>query len=170
MSIGYTNLYCPVGPTLRINGLGPGFKPQYRTQFSLGKGIPGFIPQRLIDDDYTYEDYMHDRDIVVEGWNTNYRREINALTGKPARAITPFRAVTNSGDLLSRKYYTCGGPCQTFQSRPNLNGLKQRFGAVMLKCDGSNVEPAACNIKYVYDSSDYSRYLKQRSINQAYKN
>jgi hypothetical protein len=170
MSIGYTNLYGSVGPTLRINGLGPGFKPQYRTQFSLGKGIPGFIPQRLVDDDYTYEDYMNDRDIVVEGWNTNYRREINALTGKPARAITPFRAVTNSGDLLSRKYYTCGGPCQTFQSRPNLNGLKQRFGAVMLKCDGSNVEPAACNIKYVYDSSDYSRYLKQRAINQTYNN
>ena len=169
-SIGYTNLYGSVGPTLRINGLGPRFIAQYGTQFSLGRGIPGFIPQRLVDNDYGYEDYMHDRDIVVDGWNTNYRREINALSGKPARAITPFRAVTNSGDLLSRKYYTCGGPCQTFQSRPGLNGLKQRFGAVMFKCDGTNVAPAACNTRYVYDSSDYARYLKQRSINQTYNN
>lgn len=164
------SLYGSVGPTLSISGLGPRFIAQYGNQFTLGRGIPGFIPQRLVDTDVSYEDYMNDRDIVVEGWNTNYRREINALSGKPARAITPFRAINNAGDLLSRKYYTCGGPCQTFQSRPGMFGLKQRFGAVMLRCDGTGVEPAACNTKYVYDSSDYSRYLKQRSINQTYNN
>lgn len=164
------SLYGSIGPTLSISGLGPRFIAQYGSQFTLGRGIPGFIPQRLVNTDVSYEDYMNDREIVVEGWNTNYRREINALSGKPARAITPFRAINNAGDLLSRKYYTCGGPCQTFQSRPGLFGLKQRFGAVMLRCDGTGVEPAACNTKYVYDSSDYSRYLKQRSINQTYNN
>jgi hypothetical protein len=164
------SLYGSVGPTLSISGLGPRFVAQYGKQFTLGRGLPGFVPQRLVDTDVGYEDYMNDRDTVVEGWNTNYRREINALSGKPARAITPFRAINNAGDLLSRKYYTCGGPCQTFQSRPGMFGLKQRFGAIMLQCDGTGVEPAACNTKYVYDSSDYSRYLKQRSINQTYNN
>ena len=164
------SLYGSVGPTLSIPGLAPGFQAQYGTQFSLGKGIPGFIPQRLVDTEVGYEEYMNDRDIVVEGWNTNYRREKVSYSGVPARAITPFRAVNNAGDLLSRKYYTCGGPCQTFQSRPGLFGLKQRFGAVMLQCDGTGVEAAACNTKYVYDSSDYSRYLKQRAINQTYNN
>jgi len=164
------SLYGSVGPTLSIAGLAPGFRAQYGTQFSLGKGIPGFIPQRLVDTQVGYEEYMNDRDIVVEGWNTNYRRETVSYSGVPARAITPFRAVNNAGDLLSRKYYTCGGPCQTFQSRPGMFGLKQRFGAVMLQCDGTGVEAAACNTKYVYDSSDYSRYLKQRAINQTYNN
>jgi hypothetical protein len=163
-------LYGSVGPTLSIAGLAPGFQAQYGTQFSLGKGIPGFIPQRLINTEVGYEEFMNDRDIVVEGWNTNYRREKVSYSGVPARAITPFRAVNNAGDLLSRKYYTCGGPCQTFQSRPGMFGLKQRFGAVMLQCDGTGVEAAACNAKYVYDSSDYSRYLKQRAINQTYNN
>jgi hypothetical protein len=163
-------LYGSVGPTIRLNiaGLNPGFIARYGTQFTLGGGLPGSTPQELITTDVGYEDYMNDRDIVVDGWNTNYRREKVSFSGVPARAITPFRAVNNAGDLLSRKYYTCGGPCQTFQSRPGIFGLKQRFGAVMLQCDGTGVEPAACNTKYVYDSSDYSRYLKQRAINQNY--
>jgi hypothetical protein len=163
-------LYGSVGPriALSIGGLSPGFIARYGVQFSLGRGLPGSTPQQLVTTDVGYEDYMNDRDIVVEGWNTNYRRERISYSGLPARAITPFRAVNNAGDLLSRKYYTCGGPCQTFQSRPGMFGLKQRFGAVMLQCDGTGVEPATCNTKYVYDSSDYSRYLKQRAINQNY--
>ena len=88
---------------------------------------------------------------------------------KKAKTIqTPFRAVTNSGDLLCREYYTCGGPCQTFQSRPGLSGLRQRFGAIQYMCDGTGVPPAACNVKYVYDSSNYTTYLKQKAINYNY--
>jgi hypothetical protein len=170
MSVGYNNLYGSVGPTLSISGLGPRFIAQYGVQFSLGRGIPGFSAQKLITTDVGYEDYMNDRDIVVEGWNTNYRREVNKLSGKLARAVTPFRAINNAGDLLSRKYYTCGGPCQTFQSRPGMFGLKIRFGHTGYQCDGTDVPPSTCNTKYVYDSSDYSRYLKQRAINKTYNN
>jgi hypothetical protein len=32
----------------------------------------------------------------------------------------------------------------------------------------NNVPAAACNVKYVYDSSDYITYLKQRAINKNY--
>ena len=159
-----------VGPVinLNINGLGPRFVAKYGTQFSLGGGIPGFSAQQLVDTQRGYEEYMNDRDIVVEGWNTNYLREKISYSGEPARAVTPFRAVNNAGDLLSRKYYSCGGPCQTFQSRPGMFGLKGKFGHIALRCDGTGVEPASCNTKYVYDSSDYSRYLKQKAINKNY--
>lgn len=81
---------------------------------------------------------------------------------------TPFRAVNNAGDLLSRKYYSCGGPCQTFQSRPGMFGLKQHFGHIQDQCDGTGVPPSSCNTKYVYDSSDYIRYAKQKAMNKNY--
>jgi hypothetical protein len=163
-------LYGSVGPTiaLNINGLSKGFIKQYGQQFALGGGIPGFIPQALVDTDNTYEDYEQQRFILKEAWNTNYLKEKNALNGEKARCVTPFRAINNAGDLLSRKYYSCGGPCQTFQSRPGMFGLKTKFGHVSLGCDGTEVPPSTCNIRYVYDSSDYSRYLKQKAINKNY--
>ena len=76
--------------------------------------------------------------------------------------------MNNAGDLLSRKNYSCGGPCQTFQSRPGLFGLKTHFGHIQDLCDGSGIPPSTCNGKYVYDSSDYSRFLKQKAINKNY--
>jgi hypothetical protein len=86
--------------------------------------------------------------------------------------------VNNAGDLLSRENYSCGGSCQTFQSRPGLSGLKQRFGSIQSSCTPSaaynnlqlnrKIPAAACNVKYVYDSSDYITYLKQKAINKNY--
>ena len=91
---------------------------------------------------------------------------------------TPFRAVNNAGDLLSRENFSCGGTCQSFQSRPGLRGLRQRFGSIQSTCVPSaaynslqlitNVPAAACNVKFVYDSSDYITYLKQRAVNKNY--
>jgi hypothetical protein len=91
---------------------------------------------------------------------------------------TPFRAVNNAGDLLSRENYSCGGTCQTFQSRPGLRGLRGHFGAIQNTCVPSavyssiqllaDVPAAACNVKYVYDSSDYIKYLKQKAVNKNY--
>jgi hypothetical protein len=79
---------------------------------------------------------------------------------------------------LSRENYSCGGTCQSFQSRPGLKGLSQRFGSVQGSCVPSaiystlqminNIPAAACNVKYVYDSSDYTTYLKQRAVNKNY--
>ena len=91
---------------------------------------------------------------------------------------TPFRAVNNAGDLLSRLNYSCGGSCQSFQSRPGLRGLRNHFGAVQDTCIPSatysnlqllsNIPASACNVKYVYDSSDYVTYLKQKAVNKNY--
>jgi hypothetical protein len=91
---------------------------------------------------------------------------------------TPFRAVNNAGDLLSRENFSCGGTCQTPQSRPGLHGLSTHFGGVSTSCTPSaaynslqlikDIPAAACNVKFVYDSSDYITYLKQKAINKNY--
>lgn len=188
-SVGYTNLYGSVGPSPlfsydKLRNIDVSLGTNYVRQSRLGGGLPGFIPQQLQVSDNT-NDFPQNRFILKEAWNTNYLRAKipttivpgNPLSGVPARAVTPFRAVSNSGDVLSRQNYSCGGPCQTFQSRPGMHGLKIRFGHIGKTCYTSDAYPseaaipsATCNVKYVYDSSDYSRYLKERAINKNFNN
>ncbi len=101
------------------------------------------------------------RFVLRQAWNTRYNKSIN-------RAITPFRAATNSGDLLSRRDYSCGGSCQTPQSIPGIKGIRSRMGHIVNNCDGSGIPPASCNVKYVYDSSNYIKFRKQREVNVNY--
>ena len=130
----------------------------------LGGGIPGFIPQATYNTNNNNE-FIDTRFSLKQAWNTGYAMR---MLNQDKAICTPFRAVNNAGDLLSRKYYSCGGPCQTFQSRPGMFGLKQHFGAIQNHCDGTGVPPSSCNIKYVYDSSDYIRYAKQKAVNKNY--
>ena len=57
-------------------------------------------------------------------------------------------------------------------------GLKQRFDASQNSCVprvvystyqlDTSIPASACNVKWVYDSSDYITYLKQKAINKNY--
>lgn len=85
---------------------------------TLGGSISGYIPKPS-NSTTNNNDMVNVRFTLRNAWNNNY------LASNKAVACTPFRAVNNSGDLLSRQSYSCGGPCQTFQSRPNMNGLKK---------------------------------------------
>ena len=123
-----------------------------------GGGIRGIMPQQTGDTDKDYPEYENIRFSLRNSWNTTYKNQLSACTipliqktQKPLQ--TPFRVVNNAGDLLLRQYYSCGGSCQTFQNRPGLFGLKQRFGSIQNQCDGSQVAPAACNQHWVYDLS-----------------
>jgi hypothetical protein len=59
-----------------------------------------------------------------------------------------------------------------------MKGLKQHFGSVSKSCTSGaiyssyqidpSIPAAACNTKYVYDSSDYTTYLKQKAVNKNY--
>lgn len=79
---------------------------------------------------------------------------------------------------MSRDNFSCGGSCQTAQSRPGLRGLKGHLGGVSNSCSPSvmysslqslkDVPAAACNVKYVYDSSNYTTYLKQKAVSKNY--
>lgn len=121
------------------------------------------MPRPVKNHENTTE-YSQTRFVLRNAWNTKYIKQL----GANKLAITPFRAATNSGDLLSRKNYSCGGACQTPQSRPGLKGLNRLMGSIHSLCDDTNVPASTCNVKYVYDSSNYTTYLKQRAENRNY--
>jgi hypothetical protein len=153
-----------------VNGIGypytgPGPK--------LGGGLPGLMPQPLVEHDNS-DVFARTRFTLRDAWNTtSYSGSSN-----PKRIITPFRAVNNAGDLLSRENYSCGGSCQTPQSIPNVKGIRQRIGATSVSCQPSvlwsstQVDPtipsSTCNVKFVYDSSDYIRFKKDQAVNRNY--
>ena len=167
MSVGFTN------PSNGSGGMASIFVVDKN---SSGGAIRGYMPQTLIKTDKDYKEFEQIRFTLKQSWNTTYPSQLTKSNKKAI--ITPFRAVNNAGDLLSREYYSCGGPCQSFQSRPGLKGLSQRFGSVQTTCIPSaiysqlqllnNIPASACNVKYVYDSSDYVTYLKQKAVNKNY--
>jgi len=139
----------------------------------LGGGLPGLMPQSIIlhnNDD----SFARTRFLLKNGWNTT------SYSGSsyPRRITGPFRAVNNAGDLLSRENYSCGGSCQTPQSRPGLKGLRGKFGATSASCQpsvvwsslqlNSNVPSSTCNVKFVYDGSDYITFKRNQAMNRNY--
>jgi hypothetical protein len=166
-----------IGYTSPINGSNVAFQTFVRNPANPGGAIKGYMPPDTQNIDKRYTEFEHIRFTLKNAWNTNYRRQLSANQLNKS-ITTPFRAVNNAGDLLSRENYSCGGSCQTFQSRPGLKGLKTKFGSISNSCVPSaiysnlqllsNVPAAACNVKYVYDSSDYTTYLKQKSVNKNY--
>ena len=171
-SIGYTNSISGSFP--KFYALSGNVKGK-----ALGGGFQGYMPQQVQTTEkgsFGSNVFENLRYTLRNAWNTAYKAELRAANRK--QIITPFRAVNNAGDLLSRDNYSCGGPCQTFQSRPGLRGLKQNFGSISTSCTPSalytanqvapSVPAAACNVKFVYDSSDYTTYLKQRAMVRNY--
>jgi hypothetical protein len=100
------------------------------------------------------------RRILRDSWN--HAGALGVDHGKN-RIITPFRGVMNLGDFLGRQNYVCGGPAQYNRNKPGY----RNFGFVA-NCDQSGVPAASCNTKFVADSSLYTRFRKERSINQNY--
>ncbi len=107
-----------------------------------------------------------DRSQISRSWN-GHGGNMNDGGDMKTRKLTPFRAVNNAGDILSRKNYTCGGPNQVSNSRRRQTGSMFR-GAVRSNCDDSGVEGASGNAKYVYDSSTYSRYKRLAATQKNY--
>ena len=104
------------------------------------------------------------RGTIRRAWNGSYAQSANQLK------IGSFRAVNNAGDPFSRKNYSCGGPNQ-LSSRPGIPNVTTRDGPPGRNgCDPATniIPPSTCNVKYVYDSSDFIKYRKQRAINKNY--
>jgi hypothetical protein len=168
MSIGYTS---------PMNGSNVAFNIFTTNPKNSGGAIQGWMPQTTQLTDKRYNEYEQIRFTLKNSWNTTYPSQLRRNNLKKS-ITTPFRAINNAGDLLSRENFSCGGSCQSFQSRPGLSGLKTHFGSVSVSCKPSaaynslqlieNVPAAACNVKYVYDSSDYTTYLKQKAFNKNY--
>jgi hypothetical protein len=97
--------------------------------------------------------------------NINVKPSINTYK----RAITPFRAVNNAGDYLARMNYSSGGPNQVNGVKQSIAGAwKTSAGRVRAQDDGTNIQAASCNPKYVYDSSNYIAFRKQQAVNKNY--
>ena len=113
---------------------------------NLGGGkYNGYSPKQTINN-YKDSEQSTIRFLLRSGWNT--QNASSTINGRN-RVITPFRAVNNAGDFLSRTNYSCGG-------------------SNTQNCDRSGIPPAACNTKYVYDSSDYIKFRKQQAVNRNY--
>ena len=166
-----------IGYSSAINGSNVAFQSFVVKSSNSGGAINGYMPQTTQNVDKRYNEFEHIRFTLKNAWNTTYPSQLRRDNLKKP-ITTPFRAVNNAGDLLSRLNYSCGGSCQSFQSRPGLKGLRQHFGSVQNSCIPSatysslqllsNIPASACNVKYVYDSSDYVTYLKQKAINKNY--
>ena len=136
---------------------------------SAGGGIPGLMAPATNTCDRSYLNYEQPRFSLRDAWNTTYPSQLRVNGLK--RICTPFRAVNNAGDILCREhlYYSCGGSNQTPQSsRQSLRGLRQHYGHISSQCDGTGVPASTCNTKWVYDSSDYITYKKQRAMVKNY--
>jgi hypothetical protein len=122
----------------------------------------GYVPRQTITS-MKSSDHSTTRRVLRASWNGE-----GALGRSKGydRVITPFRAVMNMGDFLSRKNYVCGGPnpsmpVNTVRSRGNM-------GHIMSACDGTLVEGASCNPKFVADGSDYTRFKREMAQNKNY--
>ena len=128
---------------------------------NLGGGIQGIAPKQSIGN-YKGGDQVISRRVVAKSWNTAYATQ--SVNGRKP-VTTPFRAVNNSGDYLGRVQYSCGGPNPTNADRP---GWKSRIRSMFNNCDNTGIPASSTNVKFVADSSDYSKFKKLRAINQQY--
>ncbi len=169
MSVGYTSAF---------NSSHRGMSMFVRQPDSPGGAIRGWMPQTLLLTDKRYPEYEQIRYILTNSWNNHVNRQLREAN-MPRSMTTPFRAVMNAGDLLSRESYACGGAtCASVQSRPNVHGIRSALGGNTNKCMPTVVysslqmnrelPAAACNVKFVYDSSDYTTFLKQKAVLKNY--
>lgn len=124
--------------------------------------INGISPQQTLNN-FKNSDEVMIRKTIRKSWNNPYAQGI--VNGRK-RAIGEFKAVSNIGDFLSRTNYACGNIPNGTQ--PNNVAWRSRIGSIIKKCDGSGVPCSNSNTKFVPDSSDYTRYKKQRSFNRNY--
>lgn len=132
------------------------------TSSVLGGPYNGFSAKQTITN-YKDSEQTRTRRILLKSWNTPYA--VGTVNGHK-RITTPFRAVNNLGDFLSRQHYICGGPNPINRTFPG--GRQGPMGSIISQCDGSGVAASSCNVKFVADSSDYVTFKKQQAINNTY--
>ena len=122
----------------------------------------GVSPRQVATTGHASE-FTSSRTILRRSWGIFGNDQINSYS----RGVTPFRAVSNSGDYLNRVNYACGGPNPVKSSYLSHN-LKALAGSSIQNCDNTNIAVSSCNTKFVADSSDYLQYRKLRAMNKTY--
>ena len=122
----------------------------------------GYSPKQTTNN-YKDSEQVMTRRILRDSWNN--QNAAGVINGR-GRITTPFRAITNLGDFLSREAYVCGGPNQINKTFPG--GRQGLMGSIISRCDGTGIAAANCNQRYVPDSSDYITYKRQNAISKNY--
>lgn len=133
---------------------------------SLGGGRFNGFSTVQTETGYRDTEIVNTRNILKDSWNGPYATcRYTGKNGKVyGRITTPFRAVTNSGDFLGRVNYVCGG--SNINTLAGYSEYDHLMGSIINSCDSTQVPASNCNPRYVYDSSDYTTYKKQRAINR----
>jgi hypothetical protein len=142
---------------------------------NLGGGYNGYAPALLGGGGGTHggsgmagDSYRSmDRFVLRQAWNGQYA---TGLVNGRKPVCTPFRRVNNSGDYLGRQNYVSGGSDQVQGVvRSSAVGAWKLFaGHVQATNDGTGIPSSTCNVKYVYDSSDYVTFKRNQAINRTY--
>ena len=127
---------------------------------NLGGPFPGYSPIQTLTNFKDNESVIARRELRSV-WNTNYS---NGTYNGNRRAIGPFRAVMNSGDFLSRTNYICGGPNPNNNTHASARRIS--LGGIISNCDGTGVPSSSCNVKFVADSSDYTKFRRQTAFSK----
>lgn len=128
---------------------------------TLGNGIQGISPKQTINTTKNSEDVLT-RKVIIKSWNNNYAA---GTVNNRSRISSPFTAVYNISDFLSRKNYVCNVPNPIQETRHRLKG---NMGSILNNCDGSNIPCSNTNTKFVADSSLYTRYKGISAVNRNY--
>lgn len=129
---------------------------------NLGKGpYNGWSPKQTLNN-FKDSEQTAIRSVLRRSWNG---QNATGTYNNANRITTPFRAVNNSGDFLSRTNYACGGPNPITPNRYNRAG---NLGTMPKMCDSTGVPASSCNVKFVADSSDYIKFKKHQAINKNY--
>ena len=120
-----------------------------------------YIPKKhqTISNYKTTEDVISRR-VIMKSWNT---ANAVGVINNHARITSPFPSVYNRTDFLSRKECDCDIPNPLQESR---HILKSNMGSIIKSCDGTGVPCANTNVKYVPDSSLYTRYKREVMANK----
>ena len=168
-SIGYSSAFS--GVTKNPNSfVSPNSQPS-----PLGGGYKGYSPALLGGGANTHggsgmeggNERSMDRLSLRQAWNGQYA---SGLVNGHKPVCTPFRRVNNAGDYLGRQNYVSGGSDQVQGSvrSSSVGSWKMFAGHVQATNDGTGIPSSTCNVKYVYDGSDYTTFKKKQAINRTY--
>lgn len=151
MSIQYTTTYKNAGyPGVAPKLIGGG------ANTNSGSGMDGASSRERI------------RFTLRKAWNGQAATQV--VNGHKTNA-TPFRAVNNAGDLLSRQAYSSGGSNQVKTGiirNGSILSANVLGGSVQSMPDSTGIPSASTNVRWVYDGSDYTRFKKQQAVNRNY--
>ena len=145
---------------------------------SLGGGVPGGRPEAGYQNTQIGGSMALSRHILRKGFSSD--RVYNSSGDKIGKAhCGPFRASLHGGDVLSRFNQSCGATNQINRRTGQLGGLGLSDGVSNSDCvkgtyfNGNLYKPteiklASSNSKFVYDSSDYTRFKKLEARNKTY--